>query len=336
MKILLLTANVLYLSMWAVTVSIQSSYRTPCNSAVLTLQSTTSQFLPSSRSSFRQEATRAQSEDSAAPTGIAYVFALDRNGQPVTNLNAQELRLFENKVERKIISVSLATDEPKTIGLFFDISGTRRADKSIPEEVRLAGEFVHSIWHEGDLGFVVAFNGTVYATAQPTHTLEEIDEGLKGVLNATYFGPTALFDALCIAKPEKLNRVPGRRFYIAFSDFEDNTSKNRLEDVIALAHEAQVAIFPVVLSDGFGGGFSKRIEKRAKQIAREIADATGGEVLFPESPKQLPGAFAHLSNVLHATYRITYPAASASPSNNKKKLRIETTQPHLKLVYARD
>jgi len=82
------------------------------------------------------------------------LIALDKDGQPVTDLKPEELHLFEDKIEQEIKSLS-SLRVPLTIGIFFDISGSRRADKYVGDETRLAGEFLHSIWHVGDTAFVV-------------------------------------------------------------------------------------------------------------------------------------------------------------------------------------
>jgi hypothetical protein len=86
------------------------------------------------------------------------LMARDKEGRPVTDLKSDELHLFVDKLEQEIHSLSPARNEPLTIGLFFDISGSRRADQHVGEEARLAGELVHSVWREGDTAFLVAGN----------------------------------------------------------------------------------------------------------------------------------------------------------------------------------
>jgi hypothetical protein len=131
------------------------------------------------------------------------LIALDNNGQPITDLKAEDIRVFQDKQELKIKSLSPAMNEPLTLGIFFDASGSRRADRFIPEEARLASELVHSVWREGDTGFVLLFGLEVYFAAKPTAKLAEIDEGLDLVPQATHHGATALYDALTIADPAK-------------------------------------------------------------------------------------------------------------------------------------
>jgi Ca-activated chloride channel family protein len=262
------------------------------------------------------------------------LIALDKDGQPVTDLKPEELHLFEDKIEQEIKSLS-SLRVPLTIGIFFDISGSRRADKYVGDETRLAGEFLHSIWHVGDTAFVVEFGDRPYAVTQPTQKLDAIDQGLRQIPQARYIGPTALYDTLCLVKPEKLTAIPGRKVYVVFSDFDDNSSNIRPGRALDAAHEAQVAIFPVLLSEDFGGDYSKRIAKRSLEQAQRFADETGGEALIPESHKQLALIFERLAADLQSSYRITYvPSPAASQIKNKRsKIRIDTTREHLRLIY---
>jgi len=271
----------------------------------------------------------------AVPTGVAYVSVFDDHDQPIADVKEQEFRLFEDKVERKIVSISPATNDPLTIGVFFDVSGSRRSDTHVVEETKLTSSFLHSIWRDGDSAFLVGFSRKPIIVVQPSQSLEQFDEGLEQIPGG-FWGPTALYDALCVATPEKLDAVSGRKVYVVLSDFQDNSSRNRIENVLAVARKNQVAIFPVILSVGFGGGDSPKDEKRARETAQEIARATGGEVLVPESPKQLSAIFTRIGNEIDTAYRITYAPSSFPGGSHKRKLRIETVRQHTKLLFARD
>lgn len=284
-------------------------------------------------------ATSPNDETAAPRLRVLDLIALDKDGRPVTDLKPEELRLFEDKVEQTIKSISPAAREPLTIGLFFDVSGSRRADKSIPYEMGLASEFVRSIWHEGDSGFVLAFNDQMYALVQPTKKLEDIDLGLRKVAEAPYLRSTALYDALCLVlTPEKLASIPGRKVYVVFSDFEDNASRNQAENVLDVARKGGVSIFPVIFSEGFGGGHSKRIEKRSREQALKIADESGGEVLIPESHKQLGQIFQRLTADLQSAYRIIYlpSTPSSQEKGNRARLKLQTTRAGVEILYPKD
>jgi VWFA-related protein len=262
------------------------------------------------------------------------LIALDKDGKPVTDLKSGDLHLFENKVEQKIESLSPAAAEPLTIGFFFDVSGSRRADKYIEQETKLVSVLLRAIWHEGDLAFLIAFNNITHVDVQPTQKLEEMDKGLK-LIPGENRSSTALYDALCLVTGEKVSAFPGRKVYVVLSDFEDNASRNRLERVLEVAHQANLSIFPVVLDGEFAGSSSKQSVKRSRKVAQTIAEGTGGEVLIPESGKQLPAIFQRLTMDLQASYRLVYVPSPTSPPGNAKagKTRIETTRPRVKLIY---
>ena len=270
-------------------------------------------------------------DDSAAGFRILDLIALDKDGRPVTDLRPEELLLFEDNSEQKIKSLSPAATEPLTIGLFFDVSGSRRSDTHVEDETRLTSEFLRAIWREGDAGFLMAFNDQALAVTQPTHKLEEIDKGFRQILETKPRGSTSLYDILCLVKPEHLNALPGRKVYVVFSDFEDNSSRNKAENVLDVARKGAVSIFPVILSEGLGGSHSKR----SREQAFKIADECGGEVLIPESHKQLGQVFQRLTADVQSAYRIRYlPSLPVSQDKDKGgKLKLQSTRVGVRLLY---
>jgi len=261
------------------------------------------------------------------------LIAIDKDGRPVTDLKVEEVHLTLNKVEQKTESLTSTAGDPLTIGLFFDVSGSRRLDTHVAEETRLAAEFLRAIWHDGDNAFIIAFNEGPFVVTQPTQKLAEIDEGLEQIPGGSR-GATALYDALCLVKSEKLNAVPGRKVYVVLSDFEDNASRNKAENVLAVARQAEVSIFPVILGGSFTGSPAKKTEKRARHLAQTFADETGGEVLTPESWRQLSAIFQRLAGEMQSTYRLTYVPSTSSQRNGKLgKIQIETTREHVRLIY---
>lgn len=291
--------------------------------------------VPAQQAPVASNATAGPSSSPDAPAPITVnLIALDKDGKAVTDLKPDELHFFEGNVEQRIQSISPAASEPLTIGVFFDISGSRRDDSHIEEETHLVSELLRAIWHDGDTAFLISFNDRPFVETPPTLKLEEIDGGLKKIPGENR-SSTSLYDALCYLRPEKLAAMHGRKVYIVFSDFDDNSSRSRLENVLDVARQANLSIFPVVLDRSFGRPSAKQGEKRARKAAQRIAEETGGEVLIPESGAQLPAIFQRLIVDLQAGYRLVYTPSLIAPSGNGKagKTRMETTRPHVKLIY---
>lgn len=281
----------------------------------------------------KQKAVTQAPAPADAPSETIYVIALDKDGQPIKDLTQEEIRILEDKVEQEITSVSAVGNEPLTIGLFFDVSGSRHADQSVGEEVKQTSDFVHSIWQEGDTGFVVTFSTDITVLTEPTRNLEEIDLGLGKIPQARYWGSTPLYDALCLLKPDRIKAIPGRKVYVALGDFDDNSSKNRQKNVVEFAHAAKVSIFSVILREGLERrGYWKVIEKRGRKNAQKIADETGAEVLVADSAIDLRAIFERIAGELRASYRVIY-TPSLTGDRRKKKLYIETTRPQVTLLF---
>ena len=279
-------------------------------------------------------ATQAQTTPTATTGGLLGLLAVDKDGLPISDLKSTELRVRINKEDRNILSLSAAPERPKTIGLFFDISGSRRNDKHIEQEIQAATSFLQSIWCEGDEGFVLAFGDKLYFVARPTHDLHQVLELLPRVADAVYYGSTALYDALCGVQFKKGEGVEREKLYVVLSDFEDNVSKHSKTDAIKCLTEEKVRLFSLLLGSNFGSYGTKITNKRAQEAAHEIAERSGGEVLAPVSDKDLVEGFGRIASDLRGAYRVEY--ESPVQATKQQKLHVETTRPHARLLYAHD
>ena len=97
---------------------------------------------------------RTQAQDSMA---TVFVLVLDRKGDPVEDLQQNELKIFEGKDERPIESIRRNPEAPKTIGFLVDKSPSaigflHGLDKDLQSR-RLQGVVIR----QGDSAFVATF-----------------------------------------------------------------------------------------------------------------------------------------------------------------------------------
>jgi hypothetical protein len=235
--------------------------------------------------------------------------------QPVTDLKADDLRIRVNKLERKVLSVSPASDAPKRIGIFFDDSGSRRSDKLLEREVQLTSDFLQSVWHRGDVGFLVVFNDRPTIIVKPTSDVRELVQG----------------DALASVTISGGQIGRGEKLYVVVSDFEDNASRRTRESMIKTVNEQKARVFPLLREEDSRKPQSLELSRKA---ARETAEKTGGEVLPVAQEKDLEVALERLINDLRGGYLIHFEPLLTGAE--QKSVQIESTRSNVKLLYARD
>src|SRR5581483_11454600 len=113
----------------------------------------------------------------------------------------------------------------------------------------------------------------------------------KDILNLEPKGETALFDAIysAVATLDAAGPV-GKRVVVAMTDGIDNSSRHRVEEVIACAREAKIPLYLL--------GFGKAGEFDAKTM-KAMADATGGKFEHAQNEKKLFEIFENWSIHLH-------------------------------------
>jgi Ca-activated chloride channel family protein len=273
----------------------------------------------------KETAQGAASDPSATVQTVTLdLFAADGKGNPITDLTSEQLRLEEDGVEQKITDLERGDSVPLVIAVFFDTSLSRRSDPFLREEAAAAREFLRRIWRSGDLAAVFAFSDQLQFVAEPTEDLQTVLTGLGSLPNAKYKGGTALYDALCIFKPEKLAAINGRKVFVVFSDFIDNASTNSLDKTIAYAWSTNVRIFPVLLYEESGPLPNKEHNRNGTETAERLADASGGRVFEPKSSGDVRKAFQNLAKVVENSYLVSYTPTPAPSPNKKRTIKIKS------------
>jgi VWFA-related protein len=104
-------------------------------------------------------------------------------------------------------------------------------------------------------------------------------------------GETALFDAVYAGlETLEAGRPKGKRAVVALTDGIDNSSRRRVEEVLARAKEMKVPLY--MLGFGRSGEIDEAVMKR-------LAKESGGEYYHAKNEKSLMEIFESLSTLLH-------------------------------------
>ena len=164
----------------------------------------------------------------------------DELNHPVTGLDKEHFRLFDDKEEQTIASFS-NEDEPIALGVVFDTSGSMRG--TLPEGRRAASQFLKLAYPEDEF-FLVEFDTAPRLTVPLTADTGTINTEL--LLTKTG-GSTALFDALYLAITEMHKSKKTKKAIVLFSDGGENHSRYTQKELDNLVRESDVLIYTVLV-----------------------------------------------------------------------------------------
>jgi VWFA-related protein len=173
---------------------------------------------------------------------------LDREGRAIRSLKKEDFVVFEDGVEQKV-SHFAPTEEPFTVMLLLDVSGSTRDDIALIK--RAAKKFLAELRKDDRVGIIV-FSGDVELVADFTSDRaaleaaidsEEPPQGDNGRRFTRKTG-TSFYDALFLAVEDSpLKRVDGRKAIVCMSDGVDSTSKSTYTEIATLVEKSGASVY---------------------------------------------------------------------------------------------
>jgi len=175
------------------------------------------------------------------------------NSAAIKSLKADDFAIYEDGVKQKIAHFA-ATEEPFTLLLLLDISGSTRDDIALIK--RAARNFLGELRFDDRVG-VIVFSGEVEMIAEFTDPRAQVSSAIDGI--ATIEGEdghrfttktgTSFYDALYLAVEESpLKEVEGRKAIVCMSDGVDSTSKMKFSDIAPLAEKSGASVYILELN----------------------------------------------------------------------------------------
>ena len=254
----------------------------------------------------------------------------DKNNELVPHLTKNDCTVLEDKVPQTLKSFVAETNQPLTLGILLDTSGSQ--ERVLPLEQDAGSQFLERVLRKQDEAFLVNFDVNVDLLQDFTNNAHELARamnkaqintaggngggipGLGGGTVPTVGGPkgTLLYDAINLVSNEKLNQETGRKAMIILTDGEDEGSRTKIGEAIAAANRNNVIIYVILIADramywNSGMGYY------GYSAAKKIADETGGRVIdVGNNGQKLQAAFEQIEDELRTQY-----VASYTPSNDK-------------------
>ena len=191
----------------------------------------------------------------------------DKSGNLVPHLTRNQCTVMEDKAPQTLKSFVAETNQPLTLGILLDTSGSQQ--RVLPLEQEAGSQFLEQVLRSKDEAFLLSFDVNVDLlqdfTNSPHMLARAMDKaqintaggngsgipGLGGGPVPTVGDPkgTLLYDAIYLAATEKLNQETGRKAMIVLTDGEDEGSRTKIGEAIAAAQRSNVIVYVILIAD---------------------------------------------------------------------------------------
>ena len=249
---------------------------------------------------------------------VLYASVVDDKGNFIPNLQEDNFRVYEDKVEQKL-SVFRREDVPVTLGLVVDNSGSMRDKRAKVNAAALT--FVETSNRQDEV-FVVNFNDEFFLDLDKDFTsdIKELREALERVDSR---GGTALFDALIGSMDHLKKGTRDKKALLVITDGVDNASRRTLQADIEEAHKTGTLIYAVGLLDEE----EKAKARQGKRDLERLATETGGMAFFPHSVEEVQAICAEIAHDLRNQYVIAYYPTNTAKDGTFRSVKVDLVRP---------
>jgi VWFA-related protein len=255
-----------------------------------------------------------------------------KHGALVPDLTKDQFEISEDGKPQTIKYFSAETNQPLTLGILIDSSGSMQ--NMLPEEKIVGGDFLRQVITDKDLAFVISFDINVDLLQDLTSDVHILRQGLErarinvgagssgipgigqGPIPVSRPKGTLLYDGVYLASNDVLSKQVGRKAMVVLTDGVDQGSRLRLKDAIEAAQKADAICYVLLISDPHWGSDPHEMS--------EMAEQTGGRVITVNKPDKLPQAFKEISDELRSQYSIGYTPTNEKHDGSFRKIELKS------------
>jgi VWFA-related protein len=272
-----------------------------------------------------------------------YFNTKDKRGALIPNLKKEDFQVSEDGKPQTIKYFAADSDQPLTLGILIDTSGSQT--RVLPMEQEVGASFLRDVLKPKDLAFLINFDVNVNLLQDYTNDPARLRRAMEktqindgggsgaggvagagqGTIPVSRPRGTLLYDAVYLASNEKLQKETGRKALVLLTDGGDNGSEETLANAIAAAQRSEVIAYVIMLADrmNFRSGDSEM---------RKLAEQTGGRVIdVGNNPKKLRDAFDQIGLELRSQYMIGYVPTNTAMDGKYRKLEVKASNPEYKI-----
>jgi len=257
------------------------------------------------------------------------VSVKNKKGELNPDLEQADFQVLEDGRPQKIKYFARQTDLPLTIGLLIDVSLSQ--EHVLDAERSACFRFLDQVLRpRQDKVFIMQFDSRIITRQELTSSWKDLNDSLSSVetpsrkqLESGIGTGTRVFDTVLqaagIMKP-----VQGRKAVIILSDGDDNDSEANLDSAIEAGLKADMLIYSILFTDGFGGG-------AGQHALEKMAYETGGAYFAVSKKLSIDQIFDRIQTELRSQYNIGYVSDKSVDIPEFRKLQVATTDKSFKV-----
>jgi Ca-activated chloride channel family protein len=248
------------------------------------------------------------------------VTVVNPYNQPVTGLEKEHFKIFDDKVEQTITHFSM-DDEPVAVGLVFDVSGSM--GNKLRESRLAAAEFFKTANPDDEFSLV--------EFADQPKLISPLGTGVEEIQNQLTFAPskgrTALLDAVFLAMHEMKKSTKNRKALLIISDGGDNASRYTETEVRNLVKESDVMIYAIGVFESAAARSRTPEEASGPGLLNDLCEQSGGRH-FPADISELPDIAAKIGVELRNRYVLGYIPSDRQHDGRYHPVVVKVIPPH--------
>ena len=304
---------------------------------------------PSPTPRTRDELPQDSDEVIKVETNLTNIFftAADKNKRFISNLKAEDIRVFEDGQQQDIFTFQTNIDLPLSLAILIDTSASE--ERTLPDLKEAARAFLENVLRASkDEAAILSFTGETTLEQGFSGNLERLRRAIDRVefippsgyigggvvvngtppisgTNQALAGSTAIWDAVWATSEELIGTSAEhtRRAIILLTDGVDTSSRLKMDEAIQAAQKADALVYAI----GIGDRYTFNVNEGS---LRKIAEKTGGRAYFPHHARDLRDAFTQIQRDLREQYLVAYSPSNKARDGSYRKIDIQLVNPELK------
>ena len=252
------------------------------------------------------------------------VVVTDNNGNPISGLQKEHFKVFDDNVEQTVTNFSSA-EAPLTVVIVAEFGDT--FGYYYDDVVGPAAGFINSL-RPDDWAALIAFDIRPEILTDFTKNKNELFAGLNRMRIPAY-RETSLYDAV-YETLQRLDNVDGKKAIFLLATGIDTLSKKNYGEALRKAETSDTMIYSVGMGQLARLYFESRLAPedniqflQADNVMRSLAEATGGRAFFPRFVGEYPSIYESVSANLRNQYSVGFIPKVRKTDGKLHKLRVE-------------